>query len=137
MTTNITLIEDALRDINVLAGSDTASASQGQYGLRKLNQLMEAWKEDDVDIGWFAQSSTTDTAPIPDWAEIAVTAGLAILLAPKYGATVSGELATIADNSINRIKRKLISEKQKGADMSHLPRGSGIYGSGYDITRDR
>jgi len=137
MSTNLEIIEDALRNINVISEVDTASAEQGTYGLRKLNQLMEMWKEDSIDVGWFAQSSTTDSAPIPDWAELAVVSALSVLLAPKYGATVSQELAAIVDNSINSVRRKLLAEKVDNADNSHLPRGQGWYGrQGYDIAND-
>jgi len=98
-------------------------------GLRKLNQLMEASKELDIDLGWFSQTATTDTIPIPDWAELGVTAALAIVMAPQYGATVSAELATTGDAFIEMIKRKSISEKLTNADMSHLPVGTGNYNS--------
>ena len=134
MTTNIQLIEGALREINVISEIDSASAEQGSYGLRKLNQLMEFWKGESIDLKWFAQTSTTATAPVPDWAEIAVESALAILMAPKYGATVSPELAAIADNAVSGVRRKLISEQLDNADMSHLPRGSGR--AGYNILTD-
>lgn len=127
MTTNLVIIEDALRDINVISEIDTASAEQGAYALRKLNQLMEVWKEQDVDFGWFAQDSTAATIPVPDWAELGVTAALSIAIAPKYGATVSQELIVIAKTAIGMIKRKSISEKLDNTDMDHLPIGSGHY----------
>lgn len=136
MSTNLEIIEDALRDINVLSEVDNASAEQGAYALRKLNQMMELWKEQSIDVGWYAQTATTDDIPVPDWMEGAVTAGLAIACAPKYGATVSRELGVIADNAISTVKRKLISEGLQNRDMSHMPIGSGHYGRGYDITSD-
>lgn len=136
MTTNISVIEDALRDINVISEVDSASPEQGAYALRKLNQMMELWREEDIEVGWFAQTSTADTIPIPDWMEAAVTAGLAIVLAPKYGATVSPELGIIADNSISKVKAKLIREKLTNADMSHMPRGEGRFRRGWDISTD-
>ncbi len=125
MTTNLVIIEDALRDINVIAENDSASAEQGSYCLRKLNQMMEAWKEDGIDIGWFAQSSTTDTIPIPDWAELGVTATLSIVVAPNYGATVSPELIAVADSAAGMILRKSLVENMVGLDMSHMPPGAG------------
>ena len=38
--TNLKVIEDALRDINVISEIDSASFEQGSYALRKLNQMM-------------------------------------------------------------------------------------------------
>lgn len=125
MTTNLEVIQDALRDINVLAESDTASPEQGSYCLRKLNQLMEAEKENGIGVGWFAQTSTTDDIPIPDWAEIGITATLSIVCAPNYGATVSAETLATAERYFGMIMRKSQSEKLENADMSHLPQGAG------------
>ena len=125
MTTNLTIIEDALRDINVISEIDSASAEQGKFCLRRLNQMMEASKEDDIDIGWFSQASTTDTIPIPDWAELGVTASLAIVCASNYGATVSAETVAVADKFAGIVMRKSLSEKLENADLSHLPAGAG------------
>lgn len=136
MTTNLVIIEDSLRDIGVISEIDSASAEQGSFCLRRLNQFMEAWKEDGVDIGWFAQTSTTATIPIPDWAELGVTATLAIAIAPTYGATVSQELIAIADSAAGMILRKSLAEKLTGADMSHLPVGSGNYYGHRNIITD-
>jgi hypothetical protein len=136
MTTNLTIIEDSLRDIGVISEIDTASPEQGKFCLRRLNQMMELWKEDDVDIGWFAQTSTTDTIPIPDWAELGVTAALSIAVAPTYGATVSQELIAIADVAAGMILRKSLAEKLTGLDMSHLPVGAGNYRGHRNIITD-
>jgi hypothetical protein len=138
MSTNLQIIEDALRDINVISEIDTASAEQGAYGLRKLNQLMELLKERDVDLGWFAQISTAAASPIPDWAEMSITNLLSVALAPKYGATVSAELAVMVSSTANTLSRKMISEKLKNADMSHQPWGSGwTENYRYDINTDQ
>ena len=134
--TNLQVINAALRDINVISEVEDASAEQGAHAIRKLNQMMEAWKEEDKDLGWFSQPDTTGDCPIPDWAELGVSSALAIVLAPKYGASISPELAMIAEGAVNVIARKTISEKLDNQDMSHLPRGSGHFSSGYDITTD-
>ena len=136
MTANLVIIEDALRDIGVIAEIDSASPEQGSYCLRKLNQFMEAWKEDGVDIGYFAQSDTTDTIPVPDWAEMGVTAALSIVIAPNYGASVSQELIAIAETTAGMILRKSLAEKLTPADMDHLPRGAGNYYGHRNIITD-
>ena len=136
MTTNLTVIEDALRDINVIAEIDSASAEQGEFCLRRLNQMMEVWKENSKDIGYFAQTSTTDTIPIPDWAELGVTATLAIAIAPTYGATVSQELIAIAQTTEGMILRKSLVENLTGANMDHMPRGAGKYYGRHNILTD-
>ena len=137
MTTIIEIIEDALREINVISEVDSASDEQGSYGLRKLNQQMALWQERDIDnLGWFPQDDTTNSSPIPDYAELAVVTSLAVALAPKYGASVSPELAAVAAGSMNTLLRKSISEKLDNADMSHMPVGTGNAEGRYDIERD-
>ena len=135
MPTTLDIIEDALREINVISEVDSASAEQGSYALRKLNQMMALWEERDIDnLGWYAQPDTTGTIPIPDYAELAVTTALAVAIAPKYGATVSPELAAVASSAFSTVQRKSISEKLTNADMSHMPLGDGHYR--YDIETD-
>ncbi len=134
--TNLEVIDDALREINVISEVDTASAEQGSYALRKLNQMMEVWKEEGISFGYFRQSSTAGTCPIPDWAESAVSTSLAVMCAAKYGATVSIELAAVLRSHYNMVLRKSISEKLDNTDMSHMPIGQGHFGTRYDITTD-
>lgn len=136
MTANLTIIEDALREINVISEIDSASAEQGSFCLRRLNQMMEVWREDGAEIGYFTQSTTTDTIPIPDWAELGVTAALAIAIAPTYSATVSAELVAIAAAASTMITRKSLAERQQGADMRHLPAGSGNFFRSRNILTD-
>jgi len=134
--TNLTIIEDALREINVLNEVQSATAEQGTQGLRKLNQMAEMWKEDSLDVGWFRQSDTTADAPIPDYAEQPMTYGLAVMMAPKYGASISPELATVIGYSISTLRRKLIKEALDNVDMTHLPEGTGHWGHRYNIQTD-
>ena len=136
VTTNLTIIQDSLREIGVISEIDSASAEQGSFCLRRLNQMLEVWREDGVELGWFAQSATTDTIPIPDWAELGVTSALAIAVAPTYGASISPELAAIAEISAGMILRQSLAEKITGADMSHLPVGAGNYNRRHSILTD-
>ena len=66
--TNTQVITRALREINVINEVQAPTAEQGAQALSKLNSLMEAWKEDSLDVGYFEQSTTSDTCPIPDYA---------------------------------------------------------------------
>ena len=137
MTTLLTVIEDSLRDINVISEADNASAEQGKFCLRRLNQMMNLWRETkDIDLGYFDQSATTGTIPVPDWAILAVTNGLSIAVAPKFGASVSAELISVAQATISGVQTKLQVEKKKGVDLSYLPVGAGHYGRGNNILTD-
>jgi hypothetical protein len=131
MATNLEIIADALREINVISEIDSPSAEQGAHALRKLNELLGS--EEEIELGYFAQSSTTDTCPIPRWAERGVKAKLALEVASTYGATVSAELAAKLDEAWGVIVRKAMVEKLRERDMSSMPMGEGHYRT-WDIT---
>src|SRR5690606_18588553 len=71
MTTNIQLIGDALRLINVINEVKTPSAEQGATALRVLNQLMEEWEECGIKVQYYEQTSTSVNFPCPAWTESA------------------------------------------------------------------
>lgn len=124
MTANVVLIGDALRLLNVISESETPSAEQGSHALRRLNQLMEVWEEEDVKLGYFAQSDTTATCPIPAYAEKGVTGVLALDLAATYGAEPSAACVKFAEDGYQLILRKAVNAKLQGVDMTHLGSGA-------------
>jgi hypothetical protein len=137
MSTILQIIDDALREINVIDEVQSASAEQGKFALRKLNQMMALLRETkDFDLGYFTQTTTTGTMPTPEWADLAITLALGIACASKYGASVSIELAATAESAMSGVQTKLQVEKKKGVDLSYLPVGSGHYGRGNNILTD-
>lgn len=58
--TALTLITDALLDLGVLADEETPSASQVQGGLRKLNNMIDAWNIENL----LVYGSTAYTLPL-------------------------------------------------------------------------
>lgn len=133
MTTNVTVIGDSLRLLGVIAETETPSANQGSHALRVLNQMIESWLE--VDLGWFEQTSTADTIPIPKWAELGVTSKLAQALHPTYPAgSLAPEVFDDALNGYGVILREATKAQMQPSDMSHLPTGQG-HRSSWDITQ--
>lgn len=132
--TNSELIRDALGLIAVLSEVETPSAEQGAHALRILNQMMEQWEEEGVNLQYHAQTSTADTFPCPPYCEAGVAASLAIRLAPSYGATVSPELGVQADMTYQTILRKSINKTMEPADLSHLPLGEGRFATDSILT---
>jgi hypothetical protein len=134
MTTIVQVIGDALRLCGVIAEGQSVSPEQGLNANRALNQMMATWDESNL-LGFFPQSDTTATIPIPDWAEQGVTSKLAQRLHADYPA--SQMPAWVHDNTLNGvgvIERKMVYEQLKPQDMSHLPSGSGhLAGTDYDI----
>lgn len=124
MSSNIQIISDALRLIGVIAEGQTATAEQGENALRKLNGLMEAWAVEEVEIGYFAQTSTTDTFPCPAWAERGVTARLAhALLADYPSAQLSADMLDDEQNGVAVIRRIVFYQNREPLDMSHMGLG--------------
>ena len=125
--TVIDLIKDALMDIGVIGESETPSAEQGVHALRKLNQMMEAWEESGVKLGWYEQADTSDTAPLPPYAESGVTSKLAIALAPSYGgaASVTPALIEQANDGYALITRKAAVKNLQPSDSSNMPASEG------------
>lgn len=134
MSTNLEVISAALKLINVIGQTDTASPEQGAYCLSELNDLIESWTENGIDLGYFRQDDTTDDCPIPTWAERGVKAALAIEVAPHYGATISPGLAKKYDDGYGIILRKSIVETLPTQDMSSMPMGEGMRGSASILT---
>lgn len=139
--TNLELITAALREIGVIHEVETPSPEQASHALGKLNRMIEAWTEEDIELGWFEQTSLSDTAPVPKWAEKGVVSKLALELHTNYpSALVSATLQDDGKNGFGTILRKCIVEKVQPADMSHMHPGSGKFDSdgvvSYDIGAD-
>jgi hypothetical protein len=125
VTTNSTVINDALRLLGVIGEAETANGEQGVKALRALNQMLVRWDEDGIKLGYFEQSSTTDTCPIPAWAEQGVTSKLAQRLMADYPASVPpGWVLSDGENGFGTLLRKSVHESLKSSDMSHLPAGA-------------
>lgn len=126
MATNNTIIGDALKLLGVLAETQSPSADQGAIGLRRLNQMMEQWTENDVTLGWFEQTLTTDDAPIPKWAELGVTSKLAQSLHAIYpSSSLAPWVHDDSQNGYGTIARRCMLERLKPSSLSHLPQGEG------------
>lgn len=133
MSTNLQILTDALRAINVLDETETASAEQGTYCLRQLNQMLAQWEVEGVPLGYFAQSSTAADCPIPDWAEGGVSNKLALRIAGQYSAPIPPATVVAADEGYQVILRTVMNLKLQGLDMSHIALGEG-YRSFVDIS---
>jgi hypothetical protein len=137
MSTNLQIINDALLDLGVINESETPSAEQGSHALRVLNQMLEAWEEEGVRLGWCEQTDTSDDAPLPPYAFRGVTAALALELAPSYGGAASASPALMMkfESGMALINRKA-ALKNLQPIRAAIAQGEGA-GYGYDIINDR
>lgn len=137
MTTNVALITDSLRLLGVIAEGESPSAEQGAHALGRLNRMIEAWTEIDIDLGWFKQSAITATAPIPEWAEMGVISKLAQDLYAFYpSGDLSGWVLRDEENGFGTILRKAMLKRLKPADMRQMPMGEGRFRRGVSILTD-
>jgi hypothetical protein len=132
--TNIDLIKDALLEIGVVNESETPSAEQASHALRKCNQMLEAWEESGIKLGWCEQTDTSATTPLPPYAESGVTLRLAIALASSYGgaASVTPALIESANDAMAVIERKAALKNLTPSDTRNMPTAEGGIGA-HDI----
>lgn len=137
MATNLQIIADALLDIGVINESETPSAEQGQHALRKLNEMLEAWEEDGLRVGWCEQTDTSADAPLFPYAIRGVTGALSIELAPSYGgaASITPALTAKYDIGMATITRKNALRALKPLRMTNMNRAEGGE-FGYDVNSD-
>lgn len=129
MSTNIAIITDALRLLGVIAETESPSAEQGAHALGRLNRMLEQWTENDIELGWFEQTATTDDAPLPKWAERGVISKLAQDLQATYpSSSLHPSVHDDGQNGYGTIARRRMLDKLKGANMDHMPVGEGFYG---------
>lgn len=124
------LITDAYRLRNVLDENETPSPEQAKTGLRRLNQMCAAWKANGLDIQYFATDKLSDVLTIPDWAEIGVTAQLAVRL--PAAAPIDDGLALMAKDGLDTIRSKTTGKAmgQPIESSDVLPCGEGDRGFG-------
>lgn len=126
MTTNADLLTNAYRLIGVVAESQSMSAEQGATALTRMNQFMESLAVEDINLGYFAQTSTTDTCPIPAWAERGVTSKMAKdLLALYPSAQLSQEFLDDNTNGWDVVQRVCLLQKLNPLDTRFLGYGAG------------
>lgn len=126
------LISDALLELGVIRENQTISAEQLADGIRKLNQMMSMWENDDnIDLGYYPMSSGASTVPITEESEWAVTVNLAVVLAGSYGAPL--QPSTISEASRTKTRLDRVASTLVEASMDHLPVGRRAH---YNINTD-
>lgn len=133
--TNQGLINLALGKLGVIEAGETANATDSATCLGVLNRMMAEWRERDMDMDWFTQDTLDDDVPLPEWAEEAIAANVAVRAAADFRSPVTSELLTQAMDGKRTVGNTLINQELDNADMSHLPYGDGRL-SRYDIESD-
>lgn len=98
-------VQDALDLLAVLDEAETPSAAAMQTGIRQINAMLRRWEANGLMLGWSPVTNPSDDLPIPDEAEQAVTYGLAVRLAPRYGVEPRGDVVRGAETFLNDLRR--------------------------------
>jgi hypothetical protein len=112
----------------VIESGDTANATDSADALVVLNNMMAEWKYSGKNLDYFPQDTLSDTIPIPDWAESAVRANLAIRCATTFRGSITQSLNKEAVDGENLVTRTLLNLNLEQADLRHLPQGDGRFG---------
>lgn len=125
MATVSDYIQSSLSLIGILAEGETPSAEQGAQAMPVLNDMMFALADDGIDLGFFPQSSTTDTLLLPEGSRETIKCLFAIRLRPYYPSSkLPPEVIEFARQGYNRLLTKAVLAD--GVERrSTLPRGEG------------
>jgi hypothetical protein len=99
-------ITQAFEEIGLGSYAFDLTPEQWQAALRKLNAMMATWNAKGIRLGFPLPSSPNgddldDVATVPDRANEAIVASLAVRLAPSYGKAVALETKVAAREAYN------------------------------------
>lgn len=102
------LVNDAYEVVGLASYTYDLKPEQLQGALRSLDSLMAMWNGRGIRIGYPLPISPEDSdldqeTGIPDYAVMAVVNGLAILIAPKVGKTLSNDTQKMARDSYREL----------------------------------
>jgi hypothetical protein len=126
MATNLDVITDAMRRMNIIHERETPSSTQGQQGLDLLNDMLADWEEDGIELGYYPQTSTSATIPVEDHALRGIKYNLALEFGAEYGLEPAPTLAERARMTKARLTKATSEEVETSFD--HMPfGGSSVY----------
>ena len=103
MTAN-ELIRRSLRSLGVLYHNESPTNDEANDALATLNDMLNAWLLEGMDLEVYENLELTDTLPYPDDHISAMRYGLAVELAPEYGVQVSTEVAAMAGKTYTALR---------------------------------
>ena len=123
MATKRSIIEDAAGEFGVGTSFDL-SPEELQDGLTRLNRIAAQWDGVGIRVGYNLGGGLDDEAGIPDTAEEAFVANLAVRWASKFGKTVSAETRVAARTGWAALYASRVSRPQTARNPA-LPVGTG------------
>ena len=118
MPSNNDVIKDALSILGVLSEVDSVSAEQGQNGLSVMNDMLNEWAADGIDVGFYPQTEINDDSPVYSDALQAVKYNLALALSNYYQKEPSLPAIMLADRGYKRLLRDAMNARLQEADLT-------------------
>ena len=122
MATWLDIEKHALRLLGVLDEADQPSGEQSADALYALEAMFGSWENEGLRLGALVGTTLTagGTVPLPASHYDAIAYGLALRLAPQYGAPVSPQLTMDAMTSKNALLAQYASTTEAYVDAAYL-----------------
>jgi hypothetical protein len=121
MTTARELITQSLRTLGVLHSGETPSAEEANDGLTSLNQMLNAWIYDGIDMEFSTLTSLNDVIGYPDDQIGPIRYNLAVVMSPDYGVPITPAMVALAQQGYLQMKRAYLSIPTLSVDSALSP----------------
>jgi hypothetical protein len=127
---NLEICTDAARLVNIIDEITSLSPEQGEQALTALNDMLLDYARDGIDVGWYAQTDLSATAPLEDEDVRCVKLCLAKELAARNGLlpTLDQELKDEMKAAYQKLSKR--TQTYFESDLSGLPIPQGSYWGG-------
>ena len=134
MATALDIITGALKLLEVNTAESAITAAEAEDGLTALNDMMNEWNIDGINVGYETLEDTEDVLYVDLGSIGAMKANLAVYIAPEYGRIVTPQLQMRADKSKKSLRASIPLNPAEFPDS--LPVGSGNEGNHYTADGD-
>lgn len=133
-TTVLDIVTGALQLLEVRVAESGVTASEGQDGLTSLNDMLNEWNVDGIDVGFESLDDTADEVFLDLGSIGAIKANLAIYIAGEYGRTPSAAVVKRAKRGKKSLRASIPLNTSQFPDT--LPIGSGNEGNNFTADGD-
>lgn len=123
------VVSGALVLLGVRVAESALEPNEAEDGLTALNDMMEEWDIDGINVGYEALDDVQDELYVKKGALGPIKANLAIYIADEYGRAVTPSLQMRARRGKNTLRGSISFNETEYPDS--LPRGSGNQDNNY------
>ncbi len=118
MATYRDLVTSSLRGIGVLHGGETPSAEEANDSLDALNEMLNSWIYEGVDLEHITSTDLNATFPYPDDHYGPIRWNLCVRLGPEFGVSITPEIAALAQQGFNQLQRYYADPLRLDVDLA-------------------